>query len=163
MLCKQERGTIKDCGDWVSKTYCCDCGGGIRLQTWSWECDLCKPVSVTGCACKPGPWTLFGNTSSTTCGNPGYTNHFPMCVVNEGCKSKKSLGGLHLAECAMYTGFTTKGCRCKRHEKGWKFKGVHVPTACGNPDHHKHGPWCYVEEDEHGCQGGTWGTCELSN
>lgn len=162
----EERGHIDDCSKYSAGVYCCDCGGGLRLQKWSWECDLCRPVSVGGCSCKRGSWSLFGETSATTCGNPGYTNHFPMCRVEEHCKEKFSLDGLTLAQCASYTGFTTKGCRCRRHQDGWTFKGahgnVHVPTTCGNPNHHKQGPWCYVEEDEHECQGADWGTCEVA-
>ncbi|CAJ1445542.1 unnamed protein product [Effrenium voratum] len=162
----QEKGRIKSCAEWASKKYCCDCNGGLRLQTWAVECDLCRPVSLGGCDCKEGPWTLFGEKSSTACGNPGYVNHFPMCVVDESCKDKFSLGGLHLARCATYTSFTTKGCRCKRHRNGWTFKRdgkeVRVPNTCGNPNEHAHGPWCYVEENEQECQGDTWGTCEES-
>ena len=70
--------------------------------------------------CFLGPSLL--QIQGTACGNPGYVNHFPMCVVDESCKDKFSLGGLHLARCATYTSFTTKGCRCKRHRNGWTFK-----------------------------------------
>ena len=165
-FCGQERGHIKSCSKYSSGYYCCDCGGGLRLQKWAWECDLCKPVSLEGCACKQGTWSLFGKNSSLACGNPGYVNHFPVCLVDANCKGAFSLDGKHLAQCASYTGFTTKGCRCKRPQNGWTFKGqhgpVHVPTTCGNPNYHKEGPWCYVEETELGCQGDRWGTCEVA-
>jgi len=162
----EARGRIKSCADYSSGRYCCDCGGGLRLQKWSWDCDLCRPVSLNGCGCKPGPWELFGEISYSECGNPGYTNHMPMCVVDESCKDHFRLGGKILAQCAMYTGFTTKGCRCKRYPKGWTFKGPDgdkfVLNTCGNPNNHKDGPWCNVEENEHECQGDTWGPCEFA-
>lgn len=166
VFCCQARGRIKSCADYSSGRYCCDCGGGLRLQKWSWDCDLCRPVSLNGCGCKPGPWELFGEISYSECGNPGYTNHMPMCVVDESCKDHFRLGGKILAQCAMYTGFTTKGCRCKRYPKGWTFKGPDgdkfVLNTCGNPNNHKDGPWCNVEENEHECQGDTWGPCEFA-
>ncbi|CAJ1362895.1 unnamed protein product [Effrenium voratum] len=169
----QARGRIKNCADYPSGQFCCGCGGGIVIRNWAVECDLCRPVSIGRCDCKEGGgrssgwrfWT-WSAASCTTCGNPGYVNHFPMCVVDESCedKNKFTLDGLHLAPCTTYTSFTTKGCRCKRHVDGWTFKSdgkeVHVPTTCGNPNKHADGPWCYVEDHEQECQGDTWGTCE---
>ena len=29
-----------------------------RLEEWSWECDLCQPVSLNGCSCAAGPWEI---------------------------------------------------------------------------------------------------------
>lgn len=134
------------------------------MQKWSWDCDLCRPQSVKGCKCKFGSWSLFGKTSHTTCANPGYVNHFPVCVVEDSCEDSFTMDGKTLAQCHSFTGYTTKGCRCKRQEGGWKFhngqKEIYVPTSCGNPNGHKDGPWCYVEEEEKECQGEDWGTCE---
>mmetsp|Transcript_85429 Transcript_85429/g.104790 ORF Transcript_85429/g.104790 Transcript_85429/m.104790 type:complete len:604 (+) Transcript_85429:40-1851(+) len=158
----EEKGHVESCSKYSAGRYCCDCGGGLRLQKWSWECDLCRPITLSGCHCQPGPFTLFGKTSSTTCGNPGYNQHSPMCVVDASCENKFTLDGVHLAHCGSYTGFTTKGCRCKRHQDGWTYKDTKVPTTCGNPNGHKHGPWCYVEDGEKECQGDVWGTCEIA-
>lgn len=58
------------------------------------ECDLCKTFSAGGCSCKTGPWSVFNHTSLTTCGNPGYLNHFAMCplVCMEGDRGGRLLG-----------------------------------------------------------------------
>lgn len=157
----EKRGHIDSCGDYSAGTYCCDCGGGLRLQEWAWECDLCRKVSLKGCQCKEGPWTLFNYTSSSTCGNPGHLNHFPSCVVDEGCADAVVMGGKSLAPCKMYTGFTTKGCRCRRYGQGFTEGGIKVEGTCGNPND-KFRDWCYVEESERKCQGGQWGFCEKS-
>lgn len=150
-------GQIDDCGEYSAGDYCCDCGGGLRLQEWSWECDLCKTFSAGGCSCKTGPWSVFNHTSLTTCGNPGYLNHFAMCRVPDSCHRSSLLGGLRVAPCAPYTGLTDEGCRCLRRKR-WNYHGQEVLGTCGNPDG-KTKAWCFVVDPEE-CEGKTWGYCE---
>ncbi|CAK9085541.1 unnamed protein product [Durusdinium trenchii] len=139
-----------DCSKWVSATYCCGCGeGGAQEQVWSHDCDLCPGTSIKPATCTCGQ---SSSGTGTVCKNEefkaGTFNPRPFCRCEEG----------HLEWCAIYTGFTTDGCRCKRKPKGWTFEGGQVAGTCGDPNSDGY-DWCYTTgECEH-----TWGKCELAD
>ncbi|CAK9100704.1 Zinc metalloproteinase nas-25 (Nematode astacin 25) [Durusdinium trenchii] len=155
----EKNGSIDSCRFGESRKYCCECGGGLKLEEWSWECDLCQPVSLNGCSCAAGPWEIKHYRTSKACGTPGLLVHYPVCKVSS-CPKSFSIEGLLVDHCAMYTGFTTKGCQCRRQPKGWTYKGVHVEGTCGNPSKNPWGDWCFVEKDQIECQKEEWGICE---
>lgn len=58
----EKDGYISSCKQYTSGNYCCDCGGGLRLQTWE-ERSAPAPASP---ASAPAPATTTTTTTTTT-------------------------------------------------------------------------------------------------
>jgi hypothetical protein len=113
-------GDIDSCKPYVSGVYCCDCGGGFRLQTWTPSGGSGNVVPTTAAPTTAAPTTAAATTAAPTTAAP--TTSAPACQDSAKYRDPKFGDG-----CPGWVGFSCSD---------WSFSAelkANCPQACKQP------------------------------